>query len=320
MGELAVGTSQSPPPGARGERGDGNEAPTTSLTPSAPGSDDPTVSVAPTASVAYPHGVLTPQAQLLIGDGQYELTTYAADGIQRVKYLDAGTVAAAFLAQPLDTGWLPLQTLRAGRGRHGEFFVCLIPAARHTIRLHWEIGEELDEENDGAAEVHVDAGDAARPTAPGGRARRRGVQRQRGARTPLVERFTLPLPPFIWMGYGTTYACAALADLDLPLSPMASLCYPPLPNVYDNMGICWGVNVPPPVSARQMAVAWRLFIAESIFTRSLCEQRSRSHPRDVRVTLRRLSATQAPQYPLGDLMPVPGRVTLTNWVERFLSA
>jgi len=282
------------------------------------------MSAVPPTPSAYPHGILTPQAQLLIGDGQYELTIYAADGLQRVKYLDAASVAAAFLAQPLDTGWLPLQTLRAGRGRHGEFFVCLIPAARHTIRVHWEIGEEIgeefDEENDGTGAVHVDAGDTARPTAPRGRAPRRRAQRQRNARTPLVERLTLPLPPFIWIGYGTTYACAALADLDLPLSPTAALYYPPVPNVYDNLGICWGVNVPPPVSARQMAVVWRLFIAESIFTRSLCEQRSRSHPRDVRLTLRRLSATPAPQYPLDDLMPVPGHVTLTSWVERFLSA
>jgi hypothetical protein len=109
---------------------------TKAAAPNAPQRTEAPVPPTLTAEVlaAWPHKLIHARAHLVIGDGRY-LFQWREQGIDRYKYLAPEAVAAAFAAEPLDTGWLPPNTLRAGRGAQGEFYLQVIPAGRHLIRV-----------------------------------------------------------------------------------------------------------------------------------------------------------------------------------------
>src|SRR5712692_6429277 len=100
-------------------------------------------------------------AALLFTRGQYLL--YHRRGREvRVKGVSAQARRAAFVEEPVDSGWLPPGIIRYGQGRAGTFFVRLIPASRHTLLLSTT---------------------------------------QADGREPL----SVPLPPLLFAGVGTTY-------------------------------------------------------------------------------------------------------------------
>jgi PRTRC genetic system protein B len=117
------------------------------------------------------------------------------------------------------------------------------------------------------------------------------------------ETLTVPLPPLVFLGYGTEYFLYATTEGDP--TPTTPLCYAPLPNVYPSGRICWGNNHPPACSAATMADAWRLFLS-SPFNGDLTGNKSRRFPDDVRWRLHDLAtrSRRPARYPLRDLVPM----------------
>lgn len=72
------------------------------------------------------------QASLHLFEGQYLLTARHKGGVAN-KFISPGQARDAFAAEPVDTGFLPLNTLRWGVNAQGEFILLHIPAQRHDL-------------------------------------------------------------------------------------------------------------------------------------------------------------------------------------------
>jgi hypothetical protein len=76
-------------------------------------------------------------AALLFTRGQYIL--YYRRGAELIcKGLAAEHLRAAFIEEPVDSGWLPEGVVRCGSGPAGTFFVKFIPPGKHRLHLSTE--------------------------------------------------------------------------------------------------------------------------------------------------------------------------------------
>jgi PRTRC genetic system protein B len=109
----------------------------------------------------------------------------------------------------------------------------------------------------------------------------------------------IPMPALAFLGYEQRYYLWAFKE-DV-LSGNTNLCTAPLPNVDSNGAICFGSNLVPKASARNIEEAWRLFLA-SPFTNHSTNGKSLKYPNDVRRQLLQLANARRRSYPLNDLV------------------
>ena len=120
----------------------------------------------------------------------------------------------------------------------------------------------------------------------------------------------VPLPSFVMVGAGNTHRLAALKEKDFSLD--AEVFLPPLPNVWDQNGICWGSNSPPKVCAENAEATWRLFIT-SPFNNHLSENKIKGF-KSVCDFLLKLNEKQ--RFPYSKLIPTHGhKMTVDRWVS-----
>jgi PRTRC genetic system protein B len=194
-------------------------------------------------------------AALLFTHGQYLL--YYRRGAEVVcKGLAAESLRAAFLQEPVDSGWLPEGVVRCGSGPAGAFFVKFIPPSKHQL--------------------HLSTQDLAEP---------------------LV--IAPPLPALVFAGVHTTSYVWALQSNHY--DPSAPLFHAPFPNVYPDGHICWGSNRPPEISPKTLEETWHLFLS-SPFNQDMATGKSQEYSQDVRRQLLVLAQTEAPDYPVEDLV------------------
>ena len=74
------------------------------------------------------------EAALLFTQGQYLFYSRHGDALQ-CKGVSAQTLRAAFVEEPVDSGWLPTGVMRWGSGPGGTFIVKFVPPALHALRL-----------------------------------------------------------------------------------------------------------------------------------------------------------------------------------------
>ena len=109
---------------------------------------------------------------------------------------------------------------------------------------------------------------------------------------------TVPMPGFFFAGYGSTYCLLAVAGNTF--DPKFKLYQAPLPNCYNNGGICWGNNDRPPAGKGGLTKAWSVFW-QTYFTTASVQQKSRQFPDDVRRQL--VAQVGRDTYPTEDLVP-----------------
>ena len=73
-------------------------------------------------------------AQLLFLPGQYLLVTRVSEAVT-YKFLPPFAVTSAFSNEPIDSGWLPANTMRWGRSERGEWIMQFYPPRRYDIVL-----------------------------------------------------------------------------------------------------------------------------------------------------------------------------------------
>ena len=118
--------------------------------------------------------------------------------------------------------------------------------------------------------------------------------------------YTIPLPPLLWAGCGQDYRIFALNTTDAPTVALP-LCAAPLPNTYQNGGICWGTSDPRPDAApTSMSTTAQTFFT-SFFNAHVANGKSRKHPTSVLALWAALHRKKAAPYPLDDLVAVEGR-------------
>lgn len=116
--------------------------------------------------------------------------------------------------------------------------------------------------------------------------------------------YHLPMPPFIFVGSGSSYRVFAVKKR--PSSEAAPLYHAPCPNVHTTGGICQG-NTPFPVSSPQtIHQALQLFLEGSLFNADLSQSKCQSHPKDVRDLWAELDGRK--RFPLSELVPAQIRV------------
>lgn len=94
-----------------------------------------------------------------------------------------------------------------------------------------------------------------------------------------ARRYHVPMPPFVFVGSGTSYQIFAVKKR--PQSEHDQLYHAPCPNVHTTGGICRG-NTPFPVcSSRNIQTALVLFMEGSYFNADLSRGKCRSYPDDV---------------------------------------
>lgn len=112
--------------------------------------------------------------------------------------------------------------------------------------------------------------------------------------------YHVPMPPFVFIGFGATYRIFAVKKR--PLNEREQLYYAPCPNVHATGGICEG-NAPfPNCSPQTIRQALHLFLEESLFNSDLSRGKCHSHPEDVRVLWAELDGRKC--FPVSELVPV----------------
>lgn len=109
----------------------------------------------------------------------------------------------------------------------------------------------------------------------------------------------VPLPGFVFTGYGRDYWIWAVKDESV--TAQTGLYHAPLSNVDADGRICFGVNSVPEADGATILQAFHLFI-ESPFNGHTAASKSRKHKGDVRYQLTELAAQHAECYPLDDLL------------------
>jgi hypothetical protein len=122
---------------------------------------------------------------------------------------------------------------------------------------------------------------------------------------------TLPMPGFLFAGYGNEYRLMAVAGDTFDAK--SRLYQAPLPNCYTHGGICWGNNEKPPAGKGGLVKAWQVFW-QTYFTTASVQQKSRAFPDDVRKRMAALVGGET--YQVDDL--VPAQVTPTQLVKELL--
>src|SRR6185437_11568294 len=81
---------------------------------------------------------------LVLAEGTY-IFCHQEGAAVTTKILTPGVVRAAFLDEPVDTGFLPASVVRSGTTAQGAFCVAFYPPARHQLRVtNGAMEEELD--------------------------------------------------------------------------------------------------------------------------------------------------------------------------------
>ncbi len=189
---------------------------------------------------------------LLFTKGQYIL--YQRVGRElRVKVISPATLRAAFVEEPVDSGWLSPDIVRCGSGPAGAFVVKYVPAGRTSLQFSTQ-----------------------------------GRQTARACVVPLPPLvFAGVNAPF--NGAHASYYVWAIGGSQF--DPKAPLYHAPLPNVYGDGRICFGSNAVPEVGRQSVDKAWQLFIT-SPFTGEVVSGKSRLHPQDVRNLLLTLEGAE----------------------------
>ena len=200
-------------------------------------------------------------------DGQFLFSSTNLEGGLVERFISDAAVREAFAGVAVDSGWLRPQVARWGDGRKGEWAIAFFPPGVHELEI--------------TREAIV-------------------------AEPPLgtVERLQVPLPGLVWLGIGTQYFIWAVKSPKLEPSHEIYRC--PLPNVYVDGKVCWGLVRPPLCTARTIFDAWDLFI-RSTFNNHLASGKSKRERDDVRVVLRTLAerpqeAVSMTKYPVEDLV------------------
>lgn len=134
-----------------------------------------------------------------------------------------------------------------------------------------------------------------------------------------IGKLAVPLPGLVFMGLEKDYWLCAVTDESF--APDAICYHAPLPNVYNNLKVCWGDNVPPAASGQTIPAAWELFIS-SQFSGELVEGKSKACRNDIRqqlVELHRIKSRRYPQ-PARSLLPIGTAMTLNKLVQEYLRA
>jgi len=178
---------------------------------------------------------------LLFSKGQYIL--YYRDGQEyRPKGVSPETMRAAFVEEPVDSGWLSPDIKRCGTGPAGSFVVKYVPPGKHTLQFT-----------------------AQSPSYPA------------VVTAPLPGLVFAGVNSGKEGSVATYYVWAlGVAEFD----PQAGLYHAPLPNVYEDGRICFGENRPPEVARQTIDKAWDLFI-NSPFTGAMIAGKSKAHGQDV---------------------------------------
>jgi len=202
---------------------------------------------------------------LLFTRGQYVL--YSRVGNQlRTKGVSVEALRAAFVEEPVDSGWLPPGVVRWGSGPGGTFLVTFIPPGQHTLHFTTQ-----------------------------------NVGKTRNVTVALPGLIYAGVNGAGEEASGTYYVWAIQ---EAKFDPAARLYHAPFPNVSTGDGrICFGSNTAPPVSWKTIEAAWQLFV-DAPFNADMAAFKSRQHPQDVRRQL--LSLEGAERYPVSDLRPFEG--------------
>ena len=112
---------------------------------------------------------------------------------------------------------------------------------------------------------------------------------------------TVPMPAFVFLGYGTDYWIWAV--LGKQFDPQSQLYHAPLPNVMPSGAICFGDSSLTPCSSQGIVQACSLFWS-SPFSDHVVDGKSKSHRADVRNFLCELSNRKLKKYPIADLVPL----------------
>jgi hypothetical protein len=199
-------------------------------------------------------------------DGQFFLALTTPLGASVERYVSDASVREAFSKIPIDAGWLRPEIARWGDGKHGEWAVAFFPPSVYELEITSESA-------------------TARPAADGGPV-------GETAATPVepvfeLQRLQVPLPGLVFLGLGTNYFIWAVKTAKL--EPFHEVYRAPLPNVYLDARVCWGLVKPPRANARSIFNAWDLFM-KSTFNNHLASGKSKSHHDDARILLRHLAA------------------------------
>lgn len=102
----------------------------------------------------------------------------------------------------------------------------------------------------------------------------------------VFERITVPLPGIIL--FGNIFKYFLWAQKTDQCDPHHFLYRVPLPNVYSDGEICWGLIKPPQANPRTIMNAWKMFIT-STFNNHMTNGKAKSQREDVRELLRQLA-------------------------------
>ena len=116
--------------------------------------------------------------------------------------------------------------------------------------------------------------------------------------------YHLPMPPFVFVGSGSSYRVFAVKKR--PLTEAEPLYHAPCPNVHTSGGICQGNTLFPVCSPQTIQQALQLFLEGSLFNADLSQGKCQSHPDDVRSLWAELDGRK--RFPFSELLPINMRL------------
>lgn len=111
--------------------------------------------------------------------------------------------------------------------------------------------------------------------------------------------YHVPMPPFVFVGFGATYQIFAVKKRQL--SQTAPLYHVPCPNVHTTGTVCQGNTLFPNCSPQTIQQACQLFLEGSLFNADLSRGKCHSYPEDVRKLWAELNGRK--RFPLSELVP-----------------
>lgn len=218
-------------------------------------------------SLMIPEQSTNNNPRLEFRDGQFLFASKNLEGGLMERFISDAAVREAFAGVPVDSGWMRPEVVRWGDGRNGQWAIAFFAPAVWELEITRE-STPAEGLNDQAASPEL---------------------------TSTLERLKVPLPGIVWFGIGTQYYVWAVKTEHL--RPELEIFRCPLPNVYVDGKVCWGLVRPPLCTARTLFDAWQLFIT-STFNNHLASGKSKKFTDDVRVLLRELAAGVDPRAPL----------------------
>lgn len=234
-------------------------------------------------------------------DGQFLLRLTTPAGALVERFLSNAAVRESFSLIPIDSGWLRPEVARWGDGRHGEWAVAFFPPAAHELEITQESQCALCAKGFPKHESGVHYGTQSLGMIPDAPCE------------PVMDlqRLHVPLPGLVLFGMGTNYFIWAVKTEKL--DPFLEIYRAPLPNVYTDGKICWGMVKPPRATSRSLFQAWELF-TKSTFNNHLASGKSKRAHDDVRAVLREaklITTDGSDRYPLQDLVRQVANVGVT---------